>query len=646
GHREAVESALRDGCGLLLTGRAMSAVALLGIDAVSPGVDEEGSERTGVLWKPLYEDHPAVAASDSLRVPLAAGETGPVVRYEGLLPETGEALAGTLRSGHDVPRELSVVSWTVGAGSVLGVGLPVSLAEPQPAEIAHDRDRFLSGCLGSLVDSDRPSRPMSTADFATFRSRLADDPTRPRYHLTPPANWLNDPNGLIEWNGTYHVFYQYNPGGPFHDSIHWGHATSADLVHWTDRPVALAPTPGGPDEHGCWSGCAVDDDGTPTLVYTGGSGRRQVPCLATTSDPDLQQWEKYDDNPVINGPPAELDILASDHWEAEFRDHNVWHDGQRWQHLIGTGLADDRGAVVRYSSEDLREWDYEGPLLVGEPEAPNVVWECPELLDLGAKQLLHVSNYETVRYFVGELRDGEFVVDHEGCLDPGDFYAPQSLDDGDRYLTWGWIKEARDESAQWDAGWSGALSLPRVISLGADGHIRQRPAEELTALRTDQLHHTKSTTLRPDTEPRRFDGSRHLEFDCTVRLDDAAAVELGVLESPDGEERTVIRYTREGELIVDRSNASLDERTETESQQITVTPYDEPLSLRGFVDGSVLELFANERHCLTSRVYPTRPDSTGLSMAAEGGRATVEELSVWELGSAMDVESDGHENEV
>src|SRR5215475_5990469 len=87
----------------------------------------------------------------------------------------------------------------------------------------------------------------------------ANDPHRPRYHFLPPANWLNDPNGLIQWNGEYHMFYQYNPNGPFHGTIHWGHAVRTDLVHWRHLPVALAPEPGTADEDGCWSGVAVDD---------------------------------------------------------------------------------------------------------------------------------------------------------------------------------------------------------------------------------------------------------------------------------------------------------------------------------------------------------------------------------------------------
>ena len=126
------------------------------------------------------------------------------------------------------------------------------------------------------------------------RRRYACDPHRPQYHFTAPANWLNDPNGLIQWQGQYHLFYQHNPHAPVHGSIHWGHAVSDDLVHWRDLPIALAPTPGGPDAHGCWSGCAVDDNGLPTLVYTGVAP--QAVSIATSAD-GLLTWDKWADSP-------------------------------------------------------------------------------------------------------------------------------------------------------------------------------------------------------------------------------------------------------------------------------------------------------------------------------------------------------------
>ena len=85
-----------------------------------------------------------------------------------------------------------------------------------------------------------------------LREQMAEDPHRPHYHFLPPSNWMNDPNGVIEWNGQYHLFYQHNPNHPFWDNMHWGHAVSDDLVHWVDLPIALTPSTSGADEAGCW----------------------------------------------------------------------------------------------------------------------------------------------------------------------------------------------------------------------------------------------------------------------------------------------------------------------------------------------------------------------------------------------------------
>ena len=96
------------------------------------------------------------------------------------------------------------------------------------------------------------------------RIRLAADPYRPAFHYLPPCKWMNDPNGTIYWKGRYHLFYQYNPDGPWHGNIHWGHASSEDLVYWVDHPISLIPGPEGPDRQQCYSGAAfVNKEGIP-----------------------------------------------------------------------------------------------------------------------------------------------------------------------------------------------------------------------------------------------------------------------------------------------------------------------------------------------------------------------------------------------
>src|SRR5258708_25156348 len=98
------------------------------------------------------------------------------------------------------------------------------------------------------------------------RKEMADDPHRPHYHFLPPANWMSDPNGLMQWKGQYHLFYQYNPYSPVHERMHWGHAVSSDLVHWTDLPIALTPTPGRADAGGWLVGRADPHYGIPPPV--------------------------------------------------------------------------------------------------------------------------------------------------------------------------------------------------------------------------------------------------------------------------------------------------------------------------------------------------------------------------------------------
>jgi beta-fructofuranosidase len=628
---------VRDGGGLLLTLRAVGAVTILGFESVAP--DAVGTRTvtapTGPLWRSVYDDHPAVSTFDQLRIPVADRGVVPYARYENQLPTEGEVLASTVESERDRPAQTSVVSWHPSEGTVLAASELAFVSEADEAYVMN-RDRLAEGLISSLVDGPNPQfdRPTGSEGFRRLRERLDDDHQRPQYHVTPPANWLNDPNGLIELDNTYHLFYQYNPGGPHHNTIHWGHATSEDLVHWRDEPVALTPSPDGPDCDGCWSGCAVEFDGEPTILYTGGCDRRQLPCLATTDSSTLRSWSKEPSNPVIEAPPDGVDVLETEHWQAEFRDHCVWYEDGRWHQLIGSGLTDVGGTVFRYSSESLRDWRYEGQFLTADRPDAGAVWECPELLRFDEWDLLHVSDYETVRYFIGKRRGEAFDTASRGILDHGDFYAPQSMSLDNGYLTWGWLPEARDTAAQWDAGWSGSLSVPRRIEVDESGKLKQRPAPQLTALRETARVDGVSVSLSDERWIPPVDGGA-LELTVTLILDDADAVTLSVFESPDRQERTEIRYTATNELVVDRSAASEDPRARDDNQRMKVTPYDEPLTLRVFLDGSTVEIFANERHCLTSRVYPTRADSTGLSFAAAGGRAAVNDVFVWELGGGF-----------
>lgn len=457
------------------------------------------------------------------------------------------------------------------------------------------------------------------------------DPHRPSFHFLPPSNWMNDPNGLIQWRGRYHLFYQYNPNGAFHGTIHWGHAVSDDLVHWQDLPIALAPTPAGPDKDGVYSGCAVDHDGVPTLVYTG--VRPQVQCIAEAvdpSDPDLAAWRKHPANPVIAEPPPGLEVEG-------FRDPFVWRETDGWYCVVGSGIAGVGGTVFLYRSPDLVHWEYLHELCRGEIAQTGRMWECPNFFPLGDKHVLLISPIplRKVLYLVGEYRDHRFVPERTGIVDDGGcYYAPQVLlDTRGRRLMWGWLREDREVETQKAAGWSGVMSVPTELSLTADRRLALRPVPELEVLRGRHRAWTGLALEDGTPSPLADLTGAQLEIDLAIEPDNAAEVWLSVLRSPDGAEETRIVYDRAaGELWIDRERASLDPEPSRERRGAAVRPdMDGSLRLHVFVDGSVLDVFAADGTCLSSRVYPTRADSRGVELGARGGTARVRRLDAWEM---------------
>ena len=482
-------------------------------------------------------------------------------------------------------------------------------------------------------------------DRASLEERALADRHRPAFHFVSPAGWLNDPNGVGQWNGRYHLFYQHNPNAAVHADIHWGHASSSDLVHWTDEPIALSPS-AGPDEDGCWSGVLVDDHGTPTLVYSGhqeGVGQRA--CLAV-GDAELRTWHKDPANPVIAGLP-DLDLL-------EFRDHCVWRHDDGWLQLVGSGIRGKGGTALLYRSDDLRSWQYVGPILVGDAADQEVwtgtVWECVDLFRLGratdpapdvlllsvwSDQLTHHSVYQTGRF------DGScFHLAEKHLLDLGlnYFYAAQSFcDDQGRRVVFGWIQEGRPIAAQVQAGWSGVMSLPREATLTEDGQLHQRPAAEVSRLRHD--HRSLGPFALTTGESRWLPGviGDQLDLELVLTLPPGGSMTVGLLATRDRSEQTLLHLTADEvttvRLELDRTGSSLDPTVDTRPLGGTVTvDQDRSVSLRILIDHSVVEIFANGRP-LTARAYPTRTDAQGLHLTADSGDVRIELCEVWAMHS-------------
>jgi beta-fructofuranosidase len=475
---------------------------------------------------------------------------------------------------------------------------------------------------------------------------FASDPHRPRYHFMPPSNWMNDPNGPLYHAGRYHLFYQHNPRaaawGDYDNSVpavpppsdiswgsmHWGHAVSTDLVNWRHLPIALTPSPDGPDKNGCFSGCAVVNEGTPTLIYTGVSPECQ--CLAVSHD-GMRTWQKDARNPIIAGPPPG--------WQGtDFRDPCVWQEGDEWFMLIGAGVQDSGGAALLYRSDDLIHWTYMHPFCLGDRSVNGEIWECPDLFTLGAKSALLVSPIPLGKTLslLGIYRERRFIVESQSVVDYGDYYAAKSFEDGEeRRILWGWVPEGRSVEAQKRAGWAGAMSLPRILSLRPDGTVGQRPAPEFHGQR--HLHRSmRGVTLNADG-PALFPeyGVHGAALEIVAQFAPGAARQVGltIRRAPDRSEQTHIYYDAVRQLLVaDRNQASLDPDTARHEQSgpLHMDP-SELLTLHVFVDNSLVEVYANGRACLTTRIYPTRRDSLQFAAYGVGGPATLTRIDAWAI---------------
>ncbi|MFC5929224.1 glycoside hydrolase family 32 protein [Cryobacterium melibiosiphilum] len=300
---------------------------------------------------------------------------------------------------------------------------------------------------------------------------------RPRVHFTPQAGWINDPLALTWHNGRYHLFFQFVPGQTeWAPQCRWGHATSADLLTWTEHPVAIEP---GDGDDGIWSGSiAIDDAGRPTLFYTSVT----LPDLAIgrirTATPTDDTWMTWEKGPVAADAPAleesGLDVVA---FRDPFLTREVGANGDaRWRMLVGTALRGGDAAASAFSSTDLVTWSFDGlaasrNAAETDPVWTGSLWECPQVFSIDGRDVLLTSVWQndelhSVAYGVGEFADGRFRAESWGRLSYGpSYYAPSFFRDADgRACVIYWMRGVLDA----DAGRASALSVPHVLSRQGD----------------------------------------------------------------------------------------------------------------------------------------------------------------------------------
>ena len=301
----------------------------------------------------------------------------------------------------------------------------------------------------------------------------------PVFHITGETGWINDPNGLVYYEGQYHAFYQHNPYDTKWGPMHWGHVVSEDLTNWRYLPFAL--TPGDDcDKNGCFSGSAIIHDGRLWLMYTGfienqgGDTIRQVQCLAES--PDGVNFKKHG---IVIGE----ELLPEGYAPCDFRDPKVWyHEGKFWC-IVAARRIGGRGRILLYRSEDLFNWEYVNDLFG--KDSPGAMIECPDYNEehgylLFCEQFqpsengVHL-NIHTCRWCVGKIdySTGLFIEDSRGIVDYGfDMYAPQTF--AGKPVVMGWLNMWDRNVPSEKYGFAGMLTVPRSIVV-KDGRLHQEP---------------------------------------------------------------------------------------------------------------------------------------------------------------------------
>ena len=432
---------------------------------------------------------------------------------------------------------------------------------------------------------------------------------RPVWHYRPAKNWINDPNGLCQVDGVYHMFYQYNPHGDQWGDIHWGHATSTDLIHWQEQEIAMAPLKSAGEIHCFSGGCCKDEAGVPHFFYTS-VGRAEDGRDARNG---AQQWfaEGADAALTRLAQSPEGALTADIHGEMqvlEWRDPCVIRHGGQYLMVLG-GLVENRGCVLLYTSPDMKHWTY-CRILARSDKADGVTWECPNLIEVDGHFVLLYSPCAQVMAKVGDLDDElRFHELSEEVLEPADwqgYYAPQCFtDEQGRAILIGWMPEC-DNCRK---GWSGVMSLPRVMHV-QDHRLWLEPMGDAFSL----VNGIDERTVCGEAE---LDAGTEAAMVSLAFTPDALPLTLQVLRSPGGEEQTVYTLTKEGLLRCDRSRSSLDERPRKDLMQRSVPIVEGDNELFAVIDRSAVELMVNGRW-LSVRAYPTREDATGICLLSSG----------------------------
>lgn len=488
---------------------------------------------------------------------------------------------------------------------------------------------------------------------------------RPAIHYTPRRNWINDPNGLLHHNGLYHLFYQYNPDSSVHANMSWGHASSTDLLHWEEHPVAIPCD----EEEQIFSGSAVFDthnssglgtvDNPPlvavyTSAYTNPSALagRQAQSLAYSLDGG-SIWTKYAANPVL------------DRGSANFRDPKVFrHTQGEASYWVMVAVEAQARTVELYRSENLTEWTHLSSF--GPANATGGVWECPDLFELPVDGDPDTTRWMLVvnlnpggvaggsgaQYFIGTFNGTTFTPENTTTtgtdagtkplrqydwLDWGrDYYAAVSYNnapDGRRIMT-GWMNNWDYAADVPHEPWCGAMTLPREITLTRH-HGVIRPSQHVVPEIDNKFKAAAASSDGPRVIQDEIQLLATHDANEAQRIDavftPGTGTEFGLIIRGGNGHGTRIAYnTSTGCLHLDRTKSGVVAFNPLfpSIESVPVHLSNGTLALHIYLDKSSVEVFtADGLATITDQIFPLET-SQELSAYANGGSATLDSLTI------------------
>ncbi len=430
---------------------------------------------------------------------------------------------------------------------------------------------------------------------------VTDRKYREHLHLMPPVGWLNDPNGLCQFQGIYHAFFQYSPFNAEGGVKMWGHYTSTNMIDWEYQGTALYPDQPF-DCHGVYSGSAFIEDGKMYLYYTGNvkledgdydyirTGREGNTVLIVTEDGKTFGKKKE----LMRNSDYPNDLTC------HVRDPKVWKENDTYYMVQGARTNEDVGQVLVFESQDKVNWKFRSRV---ESEKPfGYMWECPDYFEIGNKKLLSTSvqgleggvwddrNVYQSGYFEieGDIL-GEYKLSEYYLWDYGfDYYAPQSFgtEDGRRiHISWMGMPDCEEyTNPTIQTGWQHCFTFPREI-FEKDGKICQRPVREL-------------------------DEKKHLVSDVKGMLagDGYPVYELEITDITENHFKVILS----DELILDYADGrfrmyftSQDKTSVSAGRSMRYVEVDEVKNLKILADKSSVEVFINDgEYVFSTRYYP------------------------------------------